>query len=331
MNAPENFVAFDITSLDSVTFLTGKRYTRAIDINSEGLTPLLYGKNKGVLQGDNKTWYLIYKGNNPLSCYLCADSGFTATLQSSNKEIIPADLSTGTYYYILPDRNGDAHSSYDIGINMKTAEGKDVSAMIKHSGMGDMTYNEQWVTYYYKDGSDIKVGRYYYLDLGSGFFYVSTLTLYTTSKIIIESGPSTIKGNTLGVLTNNTATIRAGASFDINTGATSVEIYDINTLDRTAADLAKVIALPYRPCDDNFNGWAYDSTMHMLLLKNLDRQLESYINTDFNPFAPLQFDDVTPSLTMPKNNKWESKLFHSDYYQPKFVYDSFTFVFALEI
>ena len=31
-----------------------------------------------------------------------------------------------------------------------------------------------------------------------------------------------------------------------------------------------------------------------------------------------------------RNKIWESKLFHSDYYQPKFVYDSFSFTFLLE-
>ncbi len=315
-----------------ISIIPKRLYYRTIDKNSEGLTPLLYGKNKGVISGDNQTWYLIYKGNNPLSCYLCADSGFTATLQASNKEILPNDLATGVYYYILPDRNGDPHAAYDIGVYMRTAEGKDVSAMIEHTSAGspDTQYSKQWVTYYYKDGSDIKVGRYFYLDLGLGFYYVSTLTLYTTSKIIIESGPSTIKGNTLGVLTNNTATIRAGASFDMSTGATSVEVYDISTLDRTAADLAKVIALPYRPCDDNFNGWAYDSVMHMLLLKNLDMQLESAITSSYNPLEELKLSDFTPSLEDERDDTYESKLFHSDYYQPKFVYDSFTFVFALE-
>ena len=328
VNAPENFVAFDITSLDNVTFLTGKRYTRAIDINSEGITPLLYGENKGVLQGDNQSWYLIYKGNNPLSCYLCADDGFTATLQAANQEIIPSDLTTGVYYYILPDRNGTPQVGKHTGVDMETAEGNDVSAYIQ---TGNFNMRDQVVTFYYKDGVNIKVGRYQYSDIGFGFFYVRTLTTYTTSKIIITGADANpIKGNTLGVLTNNTATIRAGASYDVTFSTHSVSVYDITTLNRTDADIAKIIKLPYRPCDDNFTGWDYDSTMHMLLYKNLDRPLENDVQTSYNPLEALQFDDVTPSLTMPRAKRWESKLYHSDYYQPKFVYDSFTFIFSLE-
>lgn len=322
-----NYILFTPTSMNDFDFTTTITYGRKIDINSEGLTPLLYGKNKGILQGDNQSWYLIYKGNNPLNCYLCADNGFTATIQNANKEIVPTDLVVGTYYYILPDRNGDASAGYDIDVGMETAEGNNVSASIYRSSSGD---RKQYVTYYYKDGSNIKVGRYYYIDLGGGFFYVSTLTLYTTSKIIIKSELSPIKGNTLGVLTNNTATIRSGASFDINLSTASVDVYDIATLNRTDADIAKIIKLPYRPCDENFTGWLYDSTMHMLLLSNLDKALESGLKTSYNPLEDLQLKDVPPSLAAAKNKKWESKLFHSDYYQPKFVYDSFSFIFALE-
>ena len=61
-----NYIIFDILYETDFTFTTTYDYFRKIDINSEGLTPLLYGKNKGIIQGDNKTWYLIYKGNNPL-------------------------------------------------------------------------------------------------------------------------------------------------------------------------------------------------------------------------------------------------------------------------
>lgn len=323
-----NYIRFDYHFENDFVFTTSIIYERKIDINSEGLTPLLYGKNKGILQGDYQSWYLIYKGNNPLSCYLCADDSFTATLQAANKEITPVDLTTGVYYYILPDRNGTPQEGKLIGVNMETAEGNDVSAYIRS---GNFNTRDQVVTFYYKDGSNIKVGRYQYSDIGLGFFYVRELASHTTSKIIITGADADpIKGNTLGVLTNNTATIRAGASFDITFSTHSVNVYDITTLNRTDADIAKIIKLPYRPCDDNFTGWDYDSTMHMLLYKNLDRPLENVLLTSYNPLEPLQFKDNPPSLSAVKNKKWESKLLHSDYYQSKFVYDSFSFIFALE-
>lgn len=323
-----NYILFAFQYDNDVVFTTSLTYERNIDINSEGLTPLLYGTNKGILQGDNQSWYLIYKGNNPLACYLCADNGFTAVLQSSNKEITASDLVAGTYYYILPERNQKSDADVYPFVDLETAEGNNVSALIRFQ-TEDMA-QEKYVTYYYKDGANVKVGRFYYRNIGHGFFYVSTLTLYTTSKIVIKSSLDPIKGNMLGTLTNNTASIKTGVSYDINLSTTSVEVYDISTINRTDSDIAKIIKLPYRPCDDYYRGWLYDSTMHMLVLSNLNKPLESNLITSYNPLAALQFTEAFPSLNASKDKKWESKLYHSDYYQPKFVYDSFSFIFSLE-
>lgn len=329
-DAPANYISFEPPSMQDFNFTTTLTYNRNIDINSEGLTPLLYGKNKGGLFADNQSWYLVYKGNNPLNCYLCADNGFTAELQSSNKEIAANDLVVGTYYYILPERNQKSDADIYPYVDLETAEGNNVSASINLFNESDFMTLEKFVTYYYRDGANVKVGRFYYRDIGLGFFYVSTLTLYTTSKIIIKSSLTPIKGNTLGTLTSNTATIKTGASYDINLTTTSVEVYDISTINRTDADIAKIIKLPYRPCDEYYRGWLYDSTMHMLILSNLNKPLETTLKTSYNPLEELQFKENPPSLAATKNKKWESKLFHSDYYQPKFVYDSFSFIFALE-
>lgn len=329
-DAPANYISFEPASMQDFQFTTTLTYNRKIDINSEGLTPLLYGKNKSTLWADSQSWYLVYKGNNPLVCYLCADNGFTAQIQSGNKEITAKDLVVGTYYYILPERNQKSDADIYPYVELETAEGNNVSAGINLFNESDYMTLEKFVTYYYRDGNNVKVGRFYYRDIGLGFFYVATLTLYTTSKIIIKSSLTPIKGNMLATLTNNTATIKTGTSYDINLSTTSVEVYDISTINRTDADIAKIIKLPYRPCDEYFRGWLYDSTMHMLVLSNLNKPLESILKTSYNPLEELQFKAETPSLTAAKNKKWESKLFHSDYYQPKFVYDSFSFIFALE-
>ena len=320
------FASADITWLWDISY----KYNRKIDINSEGLTPLLYGKNKGSLLDDNQSWYLIYKGNNPLSCYLCADFTFEATIQRDNKEITASDLTAGTYYYILPDRNADASNPENARVSLHTNNGANVSAYIRDTG-DSFLKRVQTVTYYYKDGSDIKVGFFLYNDIGLGFFYVSNHGPYTASKIIIDGSTSfPIKGNTLGSLVHDTTAIRNGASINISLTTESYEVYDITTLNRTDSDIAKVIKLPYRPCDDNYSGWGYDAVQHMLILKNLDSPLEKSIITNYNPFEPLEFTGDNPSLNDDKDAKWESKLFHSDYYQPKFVYDSFSFIFALE-
>ncbi len=55
--------------------------------------------------------------------------------------------------------------------------------------------------------------------------------------------------------------------------------------------------------------------------------MKSYIN----PYAVLNFGErLNIDKNALRNDKYESKLYHSDFYQPKFVYDSFGFNFALE-
>ena len=49
-----------------------------------------------------------------------------------------------------------------------------------------------------------------------------------------------------------------------------------------------------------------------------------------SPLHNINLFDSNIGASKPRNIKYESKLFHSDYYQPKFVYDSFSFMFALE-
>lgn len=115
-----------------------------------------------------------------------------------------------------------------------------------------------------------------------------------------------------------------------------------DSLDLTNPKLIKAIALPYSPIDwivgksgisipdgyslnTDFNSLEISSTQKL----DLSRQLKF---EDVNPFSVLNKPIGYEALfyNTPRNIEWESKLFHSDFYLPKFVYDSFTFPFYLE-
>ena len=70
--------------------------------------------------------------------------------------------------------------------------------------------------------------------------------------------------------------------------------------------------------------------MKLLNLNILDTKFSSTIVSSVD--NPLNVFNLiaSPVYTDLRNDIYESKLYHSDYYQPKFVYDSFGFVFALE-
>ena len=72
------------------------RLRRKIPLISEGINPVLYGKNEELILKDGDDWYLVYKGNSPMRAYLINRDGFSATLDGDN-EIEAGDL-TNNYY-----------------------------------------------------------------------------------------------------------------------------------------------------------------------------------------------------------------------------------------
>lgn len=306
----------NISNLFSGELVKSVRWYRNIDLISEGVTPILYGKDKGVIEGDNQSWYLVYKGNNPLRCYLCADNARSVTI-APKKDIVPSDLESGVYYYILPDRNND-------NVPIRDASGNDISAYITNGWP-----RKQVVICYYLSGGDIGIREYIYHDYGLGFIQDGGYADRTTSKITFATNRSTIYYNTMANLTGNTGNIRNSPSGTYTLVPVTSEIISFSALNRTDAQLVKIIKLPYRPTDSAFTGWQYDNTEKMLFLENLDTPLENEMTIGINPLSDLYLE-FTPAITDLKNPIYESKLYHSDYYQPKFVYDSFSKVFALE-
>lgn len=300
----------------------GARYQRKIDLYSEGLNPILYGEEKGEIAGDRNNWYLIYKDAS-LRCYLTSDTGFPVEIITGSNEIVAGDLVEGNYYYVLPERNPNRK------VELMTNEGIYESSMITKNvfGFDAMLY----ITYFYKSGANVVVGRLIYENV-FGWRYVPYLSKieYTTSKIKILSNYNVIKANILTSLTTEIPAIRNGSNQDFNTSSTTKNVWPFSALNRRDSTLVKIIKLPYRPTDDDFTGWKYDDDSHMLYLDNLDNILENSFDENFNPLSSLFVNGDEVDITDLRNDIYESKLYHSDYYQPKFVYDSFSFIFTLE-
>lgn len=115
-----------------------------------------------------------------------------------------------------------------------------------------------------------------------------------------------------------------------------------DNLDLTNAKLIKALALPYSPIDwivgqstitipDNYSLNADFNSLEISATQKADlsRQIDF---GDKNPLKPLNklIGFTNPKYNDPRNIDYESKLYHSDFYLPKFVYDSFAFPFYLE-
>ncbi len=108
---------------------------------------------------------------------------------------------------------------------------------------------------------------------------------------------------------------------------------------KTDSRLMKIIQLPYCPlgkyieengwCYD-INGWTYDSSKSALKKINAETDTLSSITLSYNPLELLKLDYVEPSSDDYRDDKYESKTKHSEFYTPKFVYDSFAYTYQLE-
>lgn len=111
-----------------------------------------------------------------------------------------------------------------------------------------------------------------------------------------------------------------------------------SSVDKTDSKIIKIIKLPYAPCTITYaNGvynfpseWTYDSGYMKLNDASLSTE---FLNERFGKVNVPELYIREPnicSLTDPKDIKYESKLYHSDFYDFKLVYDSFVRDIKLE-
>ena len=108
-----------------------------------------------------------------------------------------------------------------------------------------------------------------------------------------------------------------------------------SSVDKTDSKIIKIIKLPYAPCNITYsNGiytfpseWTYDTGYMKLNDASLSTEFENDIG---RVYFPELFHTETAQATQLKNFDRESKLYHSDFYNFKLVYDSFVREIALE-
>lgn len=108
---------------------------------------------------------------------------------------------------------------------------------------------------------------------------------------------------------------------------------------KTDSRVMKIIQVPYCPLDKWFNnndwyydinGWVYDSNNAAFRKINIEADTNSSITLNWNPLNLLKLDYVEPSSSDSRNDDHESKVYHSEFYTPKLVYDSFNYIYRLE-
>lgn len=326
-------------------------FQREIDERSEEINAPVYKFKEELLyehRGDSTaSWFLYYKNKDdqdgsPVECYLLADESYPIRYQTSDG-IVDASFLPDSDYIILYSEDG---LSVDVGgaqyfLNAeqgwawgqfkewsllalkKNGANIDVwGAKLRHTALlfpPVPLYTGEWT----------KIGTYSGVE-------VSTLldTIHTRRVDILPSAIAWCVGAEVGNYVGSDYTIAFSAT-------ASRAAYTLQDIDRTLNENIKIIDLPYSPTNFTILGdgsyaladmWKTDPATGMVKLNNSSARFKNdvqsqAVNPEIVKIAPY---DGAIDLTDTKRFLKDSKLFHSDFYRPKFVYDSFSRHFPLE-
>lgn len=336
---------------------TTPKFYRNIDYISETIIPTLVHDGSTKIEKTpsivNQNWYLLYRNQeepseslvNPVECYLIPEEEtFVDSGVIVSGRLTASSLVYGKFYYArlyeknlleqvlirqsitLP--NGDTIDSYSYSY---------VGTYIEITRNRNNTLNVVVITYDNSiPGTSTKIQRTY--------FDIDYVQLNTLPFKYVELNNRKTDNFWLSSIWNNEQ--------EWTDSLASNRLYPITQLDKTDAKNIKLIKLPYCPYDFTINSgvisvgsdnnWDYTyfeqasgSDFYALKLHDLNVKLTSNITQTNSPLKNLKVNfPLNAALTDLKTKYYgeetESKLFHSDFYRPTYVYDSFQFNFQLE-
>lgn len=331
---------------DRITTEDGNIKRRLIDLQSEGINaPLYKTKEKDIIDKVDTSWVLFYRNSNaidpsdfnqvnPVDCYLMAKNPITVEYSTTSSQITTSMLGDGYSILIAPKYN-------------------QVQPIFKCNGVSFtpsiIASNLMRCVEILRDGTDLIISLYdYYIQEFWGTKKTKISSQKTSNPIEIVNPQSNVNIYTkFGVVSKDEFWVSGQRYNYINSnntlyfGAMGTATLDgTELIDRTDSRNIKIIDIPYSPTTFSYDGtnvsfesvWEYIALDKMLKLDNLDVQFENDFSVrDVKPFENLSVELVNPTDEDLRNDNLESKIYHSDFYIPKFVYDSFSLPFRLEL
>lgn len=332
-------LGFDAT-IDSYEHLNG--FVRQIDLKSENISAPTYKISDELLLErngiDNIHWSLYYKTadmqeGTPVDCYLIPDTAMSLYYQQNAGELNNGNVPTNKYL-IFASTYPNGALSFDIDGNVYS-----ISAYDNSDEKGYRLIAVQ------NDGGTIKV----YSGLLRDSIYIGFDTIWTliyTGNINVMNAPSTLYCYETSSLPNastwfNSALyLPAHATKTISMGSvTQTTLYGNSTIDKTLEENIKIINIPYSPTEYSVdsNGvftfascWSYNSGDGKLKLTDFTYRFKNHITSQVKNILENYVKIASSWKTTSSRYLKDSKLYHSDYFRPKFVYDNFSKVFPLE-
>ena len=335
-----------------------------INKNSEGINPLLLKSDEMIISEDseanfnfslrNRKWYIGYFNNDAISPtdynqvnpvkmlifpegkswdVLTTDEGSHSMTDGENIVFSPLVLANGS---------GNQLNNFTIKLDSSHIIDLYVKKCDFYNGLEVKSVRLQ------RSGSTIGYSIIFsYYDSTMRLFdsSVSSTVWLNITSYIIEKAPAVVYSYKLSSASRD---IYLNASIkDTFMGSDSSGVYGVEKLDRTDSRIIKVIELPY--CPLTYEGTDMGGSMYFV--ENIEvtsvlgntfvgvalrqggsflNRLEAHYDLDIQPFpfSSLQLSSIS-TLTK-KNKKYETKLYHSDFYNFKIVYDSFSALIKFE-
>ena len=330
-----------IVNLENVSIVLEHSKLRKIDFFSENIPVDLYKSEEYLLtHAEDSSWNLVYMNganeNDPIDCYLIPNESGINYLSSTSNTLTYSNFADGEYYVFAPWKIDGSREWI-----MLTDENSNVYAVDLASGVYTIFEVK-------RSGTTLQI-RKIKAKRSTGLLGEDRIML-TDAGITATGSWKTITSLSFGLpaihyrryasnpYPSFISVINPSDSFT-STGTTET-LDSIREIDRAEPKLIKIINIPYYPTSYEWDSltekitplddiWAVSS--NKLKLNDLDSKFASTIITSIeNPLNIFDMGAFIPSDSANRDDEYESKLFHSDYYLPKFVYDSFGFNFQLE-
>ena len=328
---------------------TKSQWGRKIDFMPEGVNATLYhnsAADRNIEEPINTSWNLVYK-NAPLAegqtetdvieCYLYPDDAVQVRANSKLDAININNIDSYGYYYIFNDGLPNRITNFNKSFKLYDGEGNYLASVDGNEDEGVVNWvvinkvNDKLVLRQYLTQKSL-VGAYTTIPVKT----INNLTsIVTNLKTALNYYRSTELVENLNVINKFPTGVWANDEY------VTVTLNSFNAVDRTDSKILKIIKLPYCPCDLEYedgviivasSNWNYDTVANTLKLTDINSKLIRDLTTNvaINPLSPLSLNVPTLDTAAKRNDYYESKLYHSELYQPKITYDSFGFQFNLE-
>lgn len=316
------------------TTAQGKVLHRKIDNYDEGFTPIKYYDSGESIRLSNADYdfYLIYRNKEdltesstvPMNCFCCASEEINLNISVDYTGIQFSNYNVGDSLYAFAKDNATFTTtikgvSYTIG------------GSSQYKGIAFVKQSDQNKALILQDNTSLIINN-----IGNSALtdVTSTVKVRVCRNFTPEIDVTSQSYGYISVL----GQVEARNYSTITIGQTSATLLSINSVDRTDTRIVKIIKMPYAPFTLDFvggklripTGWTYSGGY--LLLNDLNTEFLNIVegNDDLSDYVNLT---VVPSdIGKNKDNdiKYESKLYNSNYFSLKYIYDSFEKEFLLE-